>query len=185
MYVLCIFPYINGFSYTMFFFHHSVVVDYYFRFIYLVVNLSSARFNPTKPSSVGSPCGVPVTVTNLITATNPSRSPFWHTSLTSSSSHDTLPQRHSSHQESGTQINCYSQWVVVEVYNFGLVRPAIIPPTVVMTAMKLLKKKVLKCLWVRKDVNIGLLRPANVPQVIAEVVGIGILRPYTFTLAIT
>ena len=44
-----------------------------------------------------------------------------------------------------------------------------------MTNMKFLKKKVLKCLWVMKDADIGLLRPATIPQLTAEVVDIDIL----------
>ena len=43
--------------------------------------------------------------------------------------------------------------------------------------MKLPKKKVLKCLWVMKYVDIVLLRPATIPEVIVEIVDIGILIP--------
>ena len=49
---------------------------------------------------------------------------------------------------------------------------------------KILKKKVLKCLWERKVVDIGILRPAIITQVITkvvEVVDIGLLRPSTIT----
>ena len=35
---------------------------------------------------------------------------------------------------------------------------------------KVLKKKFLKCLWVKKAVHMGLLRPAIVPKGISEVV---------------
>ena len=52
----------------------------------------------------------------------------------------------------------------------GLVRPAIIPPVATTAAAKVLKKKFLKCLWVNKVVEIGIFRPATVPQVIVEVV---------------
>ena len=52
--------------------------------------------------------------------------------------------------------------------------PDIILPTVV-TTMPFLKKKVLKCLWVMKYMDIGLLRPDTIPLVITEVMGIGIL----------
>ena len=61
--------------------------------------------------------------------------------------------------------------------------PAIIPPTVV-TTMPLLKKKVLKCLWVMKYVDIGLLRPDTLPLVITEVMGIGLLIPATLPILI-
>ena len=62
-------------------------------------------------------------------------------------------------------------------------RPSIITPTVI-TTMKCLNKKVLKCLWTMKEVDIGILRPATINQVISEVTGIGILRPTTLTLLI-
>ena len=48
--------------------------------------------------------------------------------------------------------------------------------------VKVLKKKVLKCLWMMKDVDTGLLRLATLPQVIDDVmkvVDIGILIPST------
>ena len=48
--------------------------------------------------------------------------------------------------------------------------------------MKVLKKKLLMCIWKRKVVYIGLLRPANLPQVtveVAEVVDICFKRPAT------
>ena len=38
--------------------------------------------------------------------------------------------------------------------------------------MKFMKKKVLKCLRVIKNVDIGLLRPATLPLVIAEVIAV-------------
>ena len=41
------------------------------------------------------------------------------------------------------------------------------------------KNKFLKCLWVMKGVDIGLLIPSTLPQVIAEVVYIDLLRPAT------
>ena len=43
-----------------------------------------------------------------------------------------------------------------------------------------MKKNLLKCLWVSKVVDIGLLRPATIPQVVVDVVKVvdrGILRP--------
>ena len=52
--------------------------------------------------------------------------------------------------------------------------PYIILPTVV-TTMPSLKKKVLKCIWVMKYMDIGLLRPDTIPLVITEVMGIGLL----------
>ena len=53
---------------------------------------------------------------------------------------------------------------------------------------KVLKKKVFKCLQVSKDVEIGLLRLATLPQVIVDVVkvvDIGLLRPSTLPRLIT
>ena len=53
-------------------------------------------------------------------------------------------------------------------------------PAVVTTTGKVLKKKVLKYLWMRKVVDIGLLIPSTLSQVIADVikvVDIGLLRP--------
>ena len=46
---------------------------------------------------------------------------------------------------------------------------------------KVCKKKLLKCPWARKVVDIGLLIPATIPQAIVDAVkfvGIGIKRPY-------
>ena len=51
--------------------------------------------------------------------------------------------------------------------------------------MKFPKKKVLKCLWVMKDVYIGLLIPATHPLLIAEEVGICLLIPDTIPFIIT
>ena len=48
--------------------------------------------------------------------------------------------------------------------------------------MKVLKKKVFKCLLVRKVVGMGLLRPATINQVhpmVVKVVDIGLLSPAT------
>ena len=53
--------------------------------------------------------------------------------------------------------------------------------------MKVLKKKVLKCLRVGKFVDIGILIPATIPQVIVEVVNvvdIGLKIPATITQVI-
>ena len=60
---------------------------------------------------------------------------------------------------------------------------AIYSPTV-LTMMKFMKKKVLKCLWVMKDMDIGLLIPTTLPIVITEVMNIGLLRPATLPLII-
>ena len=51
-------------------------------------------------------------------------------------------------------------------------------------AMKFPKKKVFNFLWMRKYVDIGLLRPATLPQVISEVMDISLLRPSTLPLII-
>ena len=58
----------------------------------------------------------------------------------------------------------------MEVYDLGLLRPSILPPAVVTTTKKVLKKDFLKCLLVRKVVDIGLLISATFPYVIVEVV---------------
>ena len=58
--------------------------------------------------------------------------------------------------------------------------------------MKNFKKKVLKFLWVSKDVDIGLLRPATLSLVVVEYivvvmlveVGLGHKKPATLPLAI-
>ena len=79
----------------------------------------------------------------------------------------------------------------MEVYEIGLVRRSIPPPTVV-TTMEFLMKKLLKCLCVMEDVEIGLLRPATLPLTIAEViilvkmieVDLGHKRPSAISLAI-
>ena len=51
-----------------------------------------------------------------------------------------------------------------------------------MTTMKVLKKKVSKFLWLRNVLDIGILIPAIIPQVILDVVkvvDIGLLRTAT------
>ena len=55
----------------------------------------------------------------------------------------------------------------------GLVRPAILIPAAITMTTKVLEKKVLKCLWVRKVVDLGLLIPDILSQVIEEVVEVG------------
>ena len=62
--------------------------------------------------------------------------------------------------------------------------PAIIPTTVSMMDVEFPKMKVLKCLWVMIDVDVGLLRLATLPQVITEVVDICILIPSTLHIVI-
>ena len=61
----------------------------------------------------------------------------------------------------------------MEVYDLGLVRPSVLLTSVVTTTIKVVKKKVLKCLWESKVMDIGLLRPANQTQVIVELVVVG------------
>ena len=39
-----------------------------------------------------------------------------------------------------------------------------------MLVMKVLKKKARKCLWEKKSVDIGILIPDNLPQLIVEVI---------------
>ena len=53
-----------------------------------------------------------------------------------------------------------------------------------MTAKTFLRKMVLKCLWVSKFMDIGLLRPATLTQVIEEVVDVGQVRTVTLYLLI-
>ena len=76
----------------------------------------------------------------------------------------------------------------MEVQDLGLVIPSILLTVIVTTEKKVLKKKVLKCLWVRKVVDIGLLRPANFPQVIVlavKVLDVGLKRPANLPQVIT
>ena len=61
--------------------------------MYIFINLASARCNPKKPASRGSPCGVTITVTNAVTATNLPLPPLYPTFLTPYSSCDTLPPK--------------------------------------------------------------------------------------------
>ena len=61
-------------------------------------------------------------------------------------------------------------------------RPAILPPVILMTVMKVLKNKLWKCLWVSKVVEIGILRPSTLSQLIlyfVKVVDIGLKIPDT------
>ena len=76
----------------------------------------------------------------------------------------------------------------MEVQYLGLVIPSILPTAIVTTEMKVLKKKVLKFIWVRKVVDIGILRPANFPQVIVlavRVLEVFLKRPATLPQLIT
>ena len=59
---------------------------------------------------------------------------------------------------------------MLEVYDLVLIRPYSCPPSSVTTMMNVMKNNVLKCLWSRKVVEIGLLIPSTLPQVIVEVV---------------
>ena len=62
--------------------------------------------------------------------------------------------------------------------------PSILLPAVVTTTTKFIKKKVLKFLWVGKVVYIVLLRPSTPPHVIVDfvkIVDINLLRPATLT----
>ena len=70
----------------------------------------------------------------------------------------------------------------MEVYDRFLVRLDILIPAVFTTTTKVLNDKSLKCLLVKKVVSIGILRPANIPQLITEfvkVVDLGLKRPAT------
>ena len=79
----------------------------------------------------------------------------------------------------------------MEVYDIGIVIPAIIPPTI-LTNIVFPMIKVLKFLWVMEDVGIGLLRPANITLAIAEFIivmtmveaDLGLKRLDKFSLAI-
>ena len=76
----------------------------------------------------------------------------------------------------------------MEVQYLGLVIQSILPTAIVTTEMKVLKKKVLKFIWVRKVVDIGILRPANFPQVIVlavRVLEVFLKRPATLPQLIT
>ena len=61
--------------------------------------------------------------------------------------------------------------------------PAILPPTAIMK-MGFPKNKFLKCIWVMEEVDIGLLRPDTITQLIAEVMIIGLLSPANLPLVI-
>ena len=108
MYVPYICLYINCCNHAMFFFPLSVVVEYYICFSVLFIRLAYGHCNPTKWASILSPFCVPITATYMITDMKPYQPPFHTTSLTPSSSCNTLPWHHSSHQESGTRSKCYS-----------------------------------------------------------------------------
>ena len=58
----------------------------------------------------------------------------------------------------------------MEVYNLVLIISAILPPAIITMAENLLKNKLLKCLRVMKVLDIGILIPATIPQVIVEFV---------------
>ena len=55
----------------------------------------------------------------------------------------------------------------MEVYGIGIVIPSILPPTIV-TTLVFLTMKVLKCLWMIKYVDLGLLRPSTLPLEITD-----------------
>ena len=55
----------------------------------------------------------------------------------------------------------------MEVLGISIGRPAICPPTIVMT-MLFLMIKLLECLWVMEGMDLGLKRPDNIPIVIME-----------------
>ena len=69
MWVRYIWTYNNFGNHTMFLFPHSVVVDYYIRFLQFFIRIASACCNTTKTTSRESPCGVTITETHKITAT--------------------------------------------------------------------------------------------------------------------
>ena len=65
----------------------------------------------------------------------------------------------------------------MEVLDLGLIRPAILPPALVTTMTKVTKNNFLKFLWVRKVVEIGLLKLATIPQVMVKCLDTGLKRP--------
>ena len=98
------------------------------------------------------------------------------------------PSHYPQHQDSGKQRKSYSRFGGIKSYDIGLIRPVIIPPVIVTTAIKVLKKNIWKCLRERKVVSIGLLRLSNLPQLIVKVVkvvDIDLKRPVTTTKVIT
>ena len=92
MYVLFILPYSNWCNHNMFFLSSLRISG--LLFTVFKINLASAHCSPTKPSSIGSPCGVPITMTNQITATNTSQLTLHPTSPALSSSWNALPWSH-------------------------------------------------------------------------------------------
>ena len=70
----------------------------------------------------------------------------------------------------------------MKFYDIGISIPSIILPAVITATEKFMKKKILKCLLVSKLIDIGLLIPSNLTQVIMDVmkvVDIGLLRKST------
>ena len=81
---------------------------------------------------------------------------------------------------------CPKKWgLKIKIYmscRILLGMPKLVGTIFVTTVMKALKKKLCKCLRVRKSVYISLLKPSNIPQLIVEVVKvvcIGLKRPDT------
>ena len=60
-----------------------------------------------------------------------------------------------------------SRLLVMEVLYIGIVRPSILPPTI-LTTILFKRMKVLKCLQLMEDVDIGLSRPSTLPLSIVE-----------------
>ena len=77
------------------------------------------------------------------------------------------------------------------VFDIGIKRSAILPPIILMLIVVMILK-FLNCMWVMEDVDIGLLRPSNLPLAILdciilvtmEEVDIGLKRPSTIPISI-
>ena len=61
--------------------------------------------------------------------------------------------------------------MVMQVLDIGIERSDILPPTIVMTVVFLMTK-VLKFIQVMEDLDIGILKPTTLPQVITDLMDV-------------
>ena len=199
MFVPCIWPYINHCNNNIFLFNHSTVVDYYtwfYLFIheYILCPLQSHktskqritvwRFNNinkcgniNKWGNINEP--VPTSIApHLPGAAQFTRYISLNTFIT--------PRERDAYQvliimnDDGS----LGYWSRKNSHSYYCHHnnKSILFPVVITTTMTFPKKKVLKCLLVRKVVEIGLLRPDTFPQFITEVVGVGHFCPANLSI---
>ena len=171
MYVSWIFLYINCWNHTKYFLSslHSSGLSHKKCFV-LLIHTASAHCNPKKAASKGTLYGILTTAKITITSKNLSNFPLSPNSMTLTSYRKSFTWSYP------------SWWGVIELYDICILIPDILLPVSVTKTTKVLKKKVLKCLQVSKVVYIGILIPATLPRVIADVVKVvyfSILRPAT------